>query len=296
MTAPEAQLWTMLNGALATRALAIVADLGIHEALAGGPHQIEDPTVQRLLRALATRGVFVEETPGTFGHTEASRLLLEPGWAELTHLHGGAWHRAAGELDASGEPAFPRAFGTDFWTWLAERPAERAAFDRAMAEGTERRVDRLDSYAWRGDETVVDVGGGNGSLLLGLLERRPGLRGIVFDVPETALRDLGDRCTFVGGSFFEQVPAGDVHVLCTVLHDWDDDRAAAILRTVRAAASPESVLLLVERVQPGGEWLDLLVLALYGGRERDEAAWRGLLGAAGWSPELTEHLIVCRPC
>ena len=161
MSSPEAQLWPLLNGALATRALALVVDLGVAEALADGPRPIADP-LGRVVRALATAGVFAEDPPGTFRHTDASRLLLEPGWAELAHFHGGAWHRAAGELDASGEPAFPRAFGTDFWTWLAERPEERAAFDRAMVEGTGRRVDRLDSYAWRGDETVVDVGGGNG--------------------------------------------------------------------------------------------------------------------------------------
>ena len=295
MSSPEAQLWPLLNGALATRALAVAVDLGVPEALADGPRPIADP-LGRVLRALATAGVFAEDPPGTFRHTDSSMLLLDPGWAELAHFHGGAWHRAAGELDASGEPAFPRAFGTDFWTWLADRPEERAAFDRAMVEGTWRRVDRLDSYAWRGNETVVDVGGGNGSLLLGLLERRPGLRGVVFDLPETVMGDLGERCTFVRGSFFEQVPGGDVHVLCTVLHDWDDERAAAILRTVRAAASPDGLLLLVERVQPGGAWLDLLVLALYGGRERDEPAWRELLGATGWSQEFTEHLIVCRPC
>lgn len=295
MSSPEARLWPLLSGALATRALAVAVDLGVPEELADGPRPVSDP-LGRLLRALATAGVFAEGPPGTFRHTDASRLLLEPGWAELAHFHGSAWHRAAGELDASGEPAFPRAFGTDFWTWLAERPEERAAFDRAMVEGTDRRVDRLDSYAWRGDETVVDVGGGNGALLLGLLERRPGVRCIVFDLPETVVGDLDERCTFVGGSFFEAVPAGDVHVLCTVLHDWDDARAAEILRTVRAAASPDGALILVERVQPGGEWLDLLVLALYGGRERDEPAWRELLGSTGWAPEFTEHLIVCRPC
>jgi 2,7-dihydroxy-5-methyl-1-naphthoate 7-O-methyltransferase len=295
MSSPEAQLWPLLWGALATRALAVAVDEGVHEALADGPQAVAEP-LARLLRALATAGVFAEGPPGTFRHTASSRLLLEPGWAELAHFHGGAWHRAAGELDTSGEAVFARAFGTDFWTWMAARPKERAAFDRAMEEGTVRRLDRLDSYAWRGDETVVDVGGGNGSLLLGLLARRPGLRGIVFDLPETAVRDLGERCRFVGGSFFDEVPAGDVHVLCTVLHDWDDERAAAILRTVRAAASADGVLLLVERAQPGGEWLDLLVLALYGARERDEPAWRSLLDSTGWSPEFTEHLIVCRPC
>jgi len=295
MSAPEAQLWPLLTGALATRTLALAVDLGVPEALAVGPRSFDDP-LARLLRALATEGVFAEGPRGTFRHTDASRLLLEPGWAELAHFHGGAWYRAAGELDVSGEAAFPRTFGTDFWTWLAERPNERAAFDRAMVEGTERRVARLDSYPWRGDETVVDVGGGNGSLLLGLLERRPGLRGIVFDLPETVVREPGDRCEFVGGSFFEAVPAGDVHVLCTVLHDWDDEHAAAILRTVRAAASPDGVLLLVEQFRPGSEWLDVLVLTLYAARERDEPVWRELLGSAGWAPEFTEHLIVCRPC
>ena len=295
MSSAEEHLWPLLWGALATRALAVAVDNGVHVALADGPQPVAEP-LARVLRALAREGVFAEEPPGTFRHTDASRLLLEPGWADLAHFHGGPWHRAAGELDATGEPAFPRAFGTDFWSWLAERPSERAAFDRGMVEGTSRRVERLDSYAWRGDETVVDVGGGNGSLLLGLLDRRPGLRGIVFDLPETVVRDLGGRCTFVGGSFFDAVPAGDVHVLCTTLHDWDDEHAARILRTVREAAAPDGVLLLVERVQPGGEWLDLLVLALYGGRERDERAWRELLASTGWAPEFTEHLIVCRPC
>src|SRR5262249_43529482 len=142
----------------------------------------------------------------------------------------------------------------------------------------------------------VEVGGGPGSLLRGRLERRRGMWGIVFALPETVGAALGDGCEFVGGSFFEAVPAGDVHVLCTVLHDWDDEHAAAILRTVRAAASPDGVLLLVEQFRPGSEWLDLLVLTLYAARERDEPAWRELLGSSGWAPAFTEHLIICRPC
>jgi hypothetical protein len=169
-----------------------------------------------------------------------------------------------------------------------------------MEQGLAGRVDRLDSFPWRGDETVVDVGGGNGSLLLALLERRPGLRGIVFDLPETDVRDLGDRCRFVAGSFFEEIPAGDVFVVSTVLHNWSDEDAAAILRRIRATASDRAQLVLVELVlEPGddrGTWLDLLLLALYGSRERDESQWRALLGASGWSPRFTEHLIVATPC
>jgi hypothetical protein len=296
---PEAVLWNALRGALTTRALAIVADLGVAETLAAGPRPVETVAselgadadmLHRLLRALASDGVFAEEKPGVFRNTEASELLRRDGWDDFAHLFGGIWFRAAGELDADGKPTFPRLHGTDFWSWLGANSDERAAFDRAMVQGSDRRIDRLDSIDWRGDETVVDVGGGNGSLLLGLLDRHPGLRGIVFDLPET-VRDesaFGDRCTFVAGDFFEQVPQGDVYVLSTILHDWDDDRAEAILRTVRAAASDSTRLILLEGVvEPGNEpdgakWLDLLMLALFGGRERDEAQWRALLERGGF--------------
>ena len=304
-------LWDLLRGALATRALAVAAELRVPEALAGGPRAVEDvareagadaDTLQRILRALASDGVFAEEEPGVFRNTEASELLGRDGWDDFARLFGGIWHRAAGELTASGEPTFPRAFGTDFWSWLAAHPDERAAFDRAMVQGWERRVERLAALDWRGDETVVDVGGGNGSLLVELVRRRPGLRGIVFDLPETTRDEasLGERIEFVAGDFFERVPPGDVHVLATILHDWDDERAAAILRTIRAAAPPGGRLLVIDAVIPpgndphGAKWLDLLMLALFAGRERDESQWRELLEGAGWKVDrLEDGLIQC---
>ena len=173
-----------------------------------------------------------------------------------------------------------------------------------MEQGKEQRVERFAPVEWRGDETVVDVGGGNGSLLLALLDRQPGLRGLVFDLPET-VRDesrFGDRCAFVAGSFFEQVPAGDVYVLSTILHDWDDERAESILRTIRAGARSDARLILLEGVvQPGNEpdgakWLDLLMLVLAGGRERTEAEWRALLDAGGFEPEMVEDGLILASC
>jgi hypothetical protein len=161
-----------------------------------------------------------------------------------------------------------------------------------MGQGWQRRLERLESVEWRGDETVVDVGGGNGSLLTALLEGHPGMRGIVFDLPET-VRDetaLGDRCAFVAGSFFDAVPTGDVFILSTVLHNWDDASALRILRTIRAAAGETARLVLLEGViEPGNEpdgakWLDLLMLALLGGRERTDEQWRTLLLAARFEP------------
>jgi O-methyltransferase domain/Dimerisation domain len=311
---PEQRLWDLLRGALATRALGLVADLRVADALADGPRPAvevarevgADPdTLHRLLRALASDGVFVETEPGTFANTDASELLVGgTGWGDFAHLFASVWLRTIGDLNASGEPPFPELYGTDFWSWLAANPSERAAFDRAMEQGGERRIERLAAVDWRGDETVVDVGGGNGSNLVGLLERRSGLRGIVFDLPETVRDDealAAAGCTFVAGSFFDSVPAGDAYVLSTILHDWDDESAAAILRTIRAAARPATPLFLIETVlQPGNDphgakWLDLLMLALFAGRERDEAQWRALLEAAGWEPvSLEDGLIEAR--
>ena len=311
--APESVLWDSLRGALVTRALTIVADLGVPEALADGPMTVDDlaqevgadpETLHRLLRALASDEIFVEEEPGVFGHTPASEALLDPGWSAFAHLFGGVFYRALGELEPTGKTRFPEVFGADFWSWLASHPEERAIFDRAMEQGKQSRVERLDGVDWRGDETVVDVGGGNGSLLVALLDQQPGLHGIVFDLPET-VRDeqaLGDRIEFVEGRFFESVPAGDVYLLSTILHDWPDEQAAEILRTIRAAARPDSRLLLLEAVVPegnepgGGKWLDLLMLALFEGRERNETQWRTLLAAGGFEPVNIEDGLIQARC
>jgi SAM-dependent methyltransferase len=293
-------VWNLLRGPLTARAMAIVAELRVPDALAQGPRPVDevarevgaDPeTLYRLLRALASDGVFAEEEPGVFRNTDSSELL-RTGWADFAHLFGGLFYRTLADFDASGEPSFERGFGTDFWSWLKANPEERAAFDRAMEQGKENRIARLDVVEWRGDETVVDVGGGNGSLLIELLKQQPGLRGVVFDLPET-VRDeaaLGERIEFVEGSFFESVPDGDVYVLGTILHDWDDERATAILRTIHAAARDDSRLLIIDAVVPagnepgGGKWLDLLMLAISGGKERSEAQWRELLAAGGFEP------------
>lgn len=301
-TSPEAQVWQLLRGGLSARALAIVAEAGVADALAGAPRPVgelaselgaDEDALYRLLRALASDGIFAEAEPGVFRNTEASELLRRGnGWRDFAHLFGGPWLRAVCELDASGRATFPGTFGSDFWSWLAKHPAERAAFDRAMEQGKGARVERLAATDWRGDETVVDVGGGNGSLLAGLLRSQPGLRGIVFDLPETVRNEagLGERIDFVAGDFFERVPPGDVYVLSTILHDWDDERALAILRTIEAAAPEGARLLILDAVVPtgnepfGAKWLDLLMLTLFGGKERNEEQWRELLAASGFTP------------
>ena len=310
---PEEATWNLLRGPLTARVLGIVAELDVAGRLAGGPRPAAelaaetgaDPdALYRFLRALASDGVFAEEAPGVFRNTPTSELLLGAGWNAFAQLFGEVFYRGVGELDATGEASFPKALGTDFWSWLADHPRERALFDVAMEQGKEQRVERFEPIEWRGDETVVDVGGGNGSLLTALLRLRPGLRGIVFDLPET-VRDeaaLGDRIEFVAGDFFTRVPEGDVYVLSTILHDWDDESATRILRTIRAAAKPDSRLLVIDSVVPpgnepgGGKWLDILMLALAHGKERDERQWRELLAAGGFdSITFHEAVIESRP-
>jgi hypothetical protein len=303
-----------MRGALTARTLGIVSELRVAHALAAGPRSVAElagevgadaGTLHRFLRALASDGVFAETEPGVFGNTDASELLRRDGWDDFAYLFGSVWLRAAEGIDASGDSPFPRLFQTDFWSWLAEHPAERAAFDRAMEQGKLRRVERFSPVEWRGDETVVDVGGGNGALLVGLLGRRPGLRGIVFDLPETVRDDANfdARIEFVAGSFFEHVPRGDVYILSTILHDWDDEHAAMILRTIRSSAPDDARLFVLDSViesgnEPhGAKWLDLLMLALFGGRERNEDQWRALFDTTGWEPrEIADGLIqaTCR--
>jgi hypothetical protein len=307
----EGIIWDALRGALVTRALALAADLHVAQALLAGPRSsvelareqgADADLLHRVLRALASDGIFEETEPGMFGNTAASEVLARDGWDDFAHLFGGVWLQGVAALDASGVASFPRVHGEEFWGWLAAHPDERAAFDRAMAQGWQGRLDRLESIDWRGDELIVDVGGGNGSLVLALLERHRRMRGTVFDLPET-VRDeqaLGDRCRFVEGSFFESVPHGDVHLLSTILHDWDDKSAHRILETVRAAAGQRLVVLdgVIEpgNAPDGAKWLDLLMLVIAGGRERTAEQWRVLLGDAGWrATRVGEGVIEAQP-
>ena len=300
----EPLLWGLMRGPMTAKAIGWAADLKIADALAAGPRPVTELALEtgvdaaalhRTLRALASDGVFAEDVPGVFRNTEASELLGRDGWPEFAHLFGGVFYEMLSR--------FPEPFEEDFWAWLADHPAERAAFDTAMAAGKDHHSERLAALDWDGTETVVDVGGGNGALLRGFLARRPDLHGIVFDLPET-VRDeatFGEHLEFVAGSFFDTVPAAEAYVLSGILHDWSDERAGAILITIRASAPQGARLLLIESVIPAGnepqgsKWLDLLMLVL-GGRERTEADWRELVGGAGFAIESVEDGLIQARC
>ena len=267
-------------------------------------------TLHRLVRTLAAFGVFAIDAQGTVSHTGASRALR--GDAEAPqHLAARFWMLPAvwaawgklGEAVRIGEAAFPLAnSGQTFFGHLGKTPADQHLFRSFMQSGFAGRHEAVASaLALAEAETVVDVGGGSGALLRAVLGRYPDARGILYDCPEVVagapavldVPDLRRRCDVVGGDFFHAVPAGGTtYLLCWILHDWPDEAAAAILRSVRAAMPAGGRLVIVDRLldaDPGKcDAFDLLedvnMLVLLGGRERTEAEFNALMAASGFAP------------
>ncbi len=303
----RAQLFDMLAGFMRTQALSVIAKLGVADVVSTEPMDVADvarrvaahePSLYRLMRFLATEGVFAEVEPRRFTETALSNGLrvdapITARW--LAIMLGSEHYRGWGEALHSfmtGKPAFDQVYGRGFFDYLAEHPDESSIFDRAMAAGTQGRVAALLGYDWTGVARVADIGGGNGAALAVVLSSHPHLRGVLFDLPtvvEAANDVLGaagvlDRCDIVGGDFFvDTLPPADVYVLSQILHDWDDERAGAILRNCRRGLADNGRLLLVEQTVPEGpepsfgKLFDLHMLVLLGGKERTATEWRALL-------------------
>lgn len=261
---------------------------------------VRPDALYRLLRLLAAYGIFVEQADATFSNSEQSELLRDkPGsFRDFALVFGEHFYPAFGEtlrMVETGEPAFETVFESPWDDYLAAHPEASTRFNRFMAAGKDALGEFLAADGWRGGETVVDVGGGNGALMQALLERRPDLQGVVFDLPHVAAEAearisasiAADRCAVVAGDYFEGVPGGDAYVLSHILHGWDDERARQILASVRRAIAKDGRLLVVDGVvappnEPGAKLMDLLMLSV-GGRERTEDEWRALLAAGGFA-------------
>ena len=195
---------------------------------------------------------------------------------------------ALAESVRTGENAFLLAHGVKVWEYRAEHPEEGTIFDRAMAASSNVVLrSLLAAYDFGRFGTIVDVGGGNGALLAGLLEANPALQGVLFDQPHVVEGvDLGERGSVVAGNFFESVPdGGDAYLLKWIIHDWEDEESIAILRNVRSRGG---TLLLVERIlgppneTPEAKLSDLNMLVGPGGQERTRDEFESLLEAAGY--------------
>jgi SAM-dependent methyltransferase len=323
----RAQLFSMLAGFMRTQALSVIAKLGVADVVSTAPMDIaeiaarvgaHEPSLYRLMRFLATEGIFAEVESRGFTETALSNGLrvdapVTTRW--LAIMLGSEQFRSWGDALHSfvtGEPAFDEVYGRGLFDYLAEHPDASSNFDRAMAAGTRGRVAALLGYDWTGVERVADIGGGNGSALVALLSSNPHLRGVLFDLPTVVarandvLRDARvlDRCDIVRGDFFaDSLPSADVYVLSQILHDWNDERAGAILRNCRRTLPDDGRLLLVEQVitdgpeSDFGKLFDLHMLVMLGGKERTEKEWRALLAVERFElGQITaEGLIEARP-
>jgi O-methyltransferase domain/Dimerisation domain len=325
----SADLVRLVDGFRVTQTVHAAVELGIPDLLGDDERSANDlakasgadpSTLYRLLRALASLGVLHEAEGRRFALTPLGEPLRSDvpgslrGWVRLIGRDH-VW-RSWGNLTNAvrdGENAFRSVHGTDVWEWRAAHPEESAIFDEAMRSLTGAGNSAiLDAYDFGRFGTVVDVAGGNGTLLAALLAAYPHVRGTLFDQEhvvsgaEPVLKAAGvlDRCEVVAGSFFSSVPeGGDAYVLKSIIHDWEDEESVAILRTCREAMGSQAVLLVIERdLGPPNESAvaklsDLNMFVMPGGRERTIDEYGALLDRAGLRldgahPTTTGHLVI----
>jgi hypothetical protein len=309
---PHAQLVQMGMGFIVSRIVYAAAKLNLADLLADGPKtaaELAGPTgthersLHRLMRTLSSLGVLTEGAGGRFGLTEMGEALKTgaPGSARASILGFGGWCWSSfGEMEYSvetGKSAFTKVYGMAPFEWMATQPEAAALFGETMIgfHGAEPPAVAA-AYDFSGFGTVVDVGGSTGNMLVHVLGRHSGPRGVLFDLPGTLVdapaflkkHGMEERIAIEPGSFFESVPASaDAYILSHVIHDWSEEQCLTILGNCRRVMKPESKLLLVEFVLPAdnsphpGKFLDMVMLTVAGGEERTADEYGTLLAKAG---------------
>jgi hypothetical protein len=314
LTPPPIAVMELILGTWLSQAITAAAQLGIADALAAGPLTADelgrrvgaDPdAVARLMRLLISRGIFRRRSGDRFalnalGDTLRSDAPVSMAGAAL--FYGSKQHRehwtALVESVRTGKASVPAIRGMEFFEYLAEDPEFAGLFNDAMTSTSEMLeaalVAACDLSRFR---TIADVGGGHGRLLSAMLTAAPNVKGVLADLPDVvagahavlAEHGVTERVQIQGGSFFDGVPPGaDAYVLKNVLHDWDDDKTADILRNIRAVSDSGTTLLLFEMVIPDhdrefiGKLVDLEMLLVAGSFERSEKQWRAVLERGGF--------------
>ena len=313
------QLFQIATGYMASSALQTALKLQIPDRVAAGTRGVDElardagvaaDALYRIMRALASLGVFDERQPRTFALTDVGRLLQkgQPGFYDMGLWITSPFHfRVYAEMlhaVTTGTPAADKVTGMPVFEYLAKPENEELSeiFNNAMTGfSADVAPAVLDAYDFAGIDVLVDVAGGHGKVLTSILQRYSGMRGILFDVPHVIAgaaplieaAGVKDRCATVSGDFFKEVPEGNAYIMKHIIHDWDDARARTILRNVRGKlqGTPNGRVLLLEAVlQPGnapdlGKLIDIEMLMMPGGRERSESEFRAVLASAGF--ELT---------
>jgi hypothetical protein len=312
---PAQHVMQVGSGYLASISLNIAIRLGIPDLLAAGPRTVSELAQQtttyedalyRMLRALASVGVFTESAPRTFANTPPSNLLrtgVEGSLRDAVLWWCDPFHfRIYSEFLHSirtGQPTADKVLGMPIFDYFPTDPKESEEFNNAMVSFSSLTVPAvLEAYDFSGIGTLVDVAGGHGGLLGPVLAKYPKMRGILTDLEHVLAgakvhlerHGVAGRCTTVVCDFFKSVPAGgDAYVMKHIIHDWDDEKCLLILRNIATAmGGKKGKVILVEAVMPAGnephlvKFLDLEMLAMPGGRERTEAEYAALFERAGF--------------
>ena len=305
---PPQQLWGLVTAHVIARCLHTVADAGVADAIGDAPVPVAtlaDATglhpdaLHRMLRLLAAHGVFAQTADG-YAHTAASTLLRSDhpqsmrAFARMIGMPA-TW-KGVTDLAHAARTGRPAADWAALLAYFETHPDEATLFNQAMVDKSRAVLPAvIAAHDFGAYPVIADVGGGRGHLLQAILAASPTSRGVLFELPQViaeAADVASPRLQLVGGDFFrDAVPPADAYVLMEVLHDWDDGDALRILAALRRGAPPHARLLVVEtlvpdaEVQHPGQVLDIIMLAVTGGRERSEADYRALLARGGWALE-----------
>jgi hypothetical protein len=323
---PQLVLQQLIQGFQVSQGIHVAATLGIADRLKDGPRTSEDlaqvtgahaPSLYRVLRLLTAVGLLTEDGDHAFALTPLGAYLQSgvPGSMRATALLYGdkPFWRGWGDLLHSvetGEPSFPSVFGGSLFDYNRQHPEHATLFNHMMTEWTASVAPTVAAaYDFSAIQTLVDVGGGQGQMLASILQAYPTLHGVLLDLPYVVAgaapvleaAGVASRCEVMGGDAFTAVPAGyETYLLSRVIHDWDDERAIALLTRCQHAMGPGGNMLLVERVILTGSAPPLLVLesdvqmlVMARGKERTDAEYQALLKAAGF--EVTRLIPVLTP-
>lgn len=322
----KADLW-QLSDLCTPWCIHVVATLRIADHIAAEHSRIEDLAavagcnadyLGRVLSHLVGKGIFLEPTPGKFALNDPAQQLRDPATLlglDLTGIGGRMAHAWGSLLSAvrTGKPAYQEVFGRPFWEDMDAHPAIAASLDTLLGPVGHATPDPdvLVSGSWEDIQTVIDVGGGTGALLAEILRIHPAIRGILVDLPRTIARaeatfeaaGVAERATLAEQSFFDPLPAGgDLYLLKSVLSDWPDAEAVAILRRCAEAARPAGRIIIVNGVTPDDRAeSELLMMVLMGGKARTLVEFRELAHEAGLTVQATRlqpsgrFLVECRP-
>lgn len=305
---PGHQIVDLAFGFVLSGSLATVAKLGISDLLRGGPQtsaqlantlNVDAPSLYRVMRTLASTGLYHEDDQGRFHLRPAGKLLCaaEPGSlrdAVLMITQDIFW-KPVGQLDhvvRTGVNGMQDIFGAPFFDYFKINDAAGATFHRGMSSLSDlENAPIAGSYDYSGLNTIVDVGGGHGGFLIEVLKCAPDAHGINYDhahvLAEARVGELPGRWTCAEGDFFKCVPAGDAYILKRIIHDWTDDDCVTILKNIRRAMPDGAKVLIVDCVIPegdtphGGKVLDILMMASLPGRERTVAEFKSILERSG---------------